>query len=136
MALLTIAACGANSNTAAPATTVAPSTTVAAVTTTEWPPVTTHQWGSSQVSSYDPSSSTASATQASACLSAWQSLLNVYDTLDNDLFDRRYNATLDKCVNYKTWNDQAGVAGAPSGATKMLTAACMLYGSNPVCRDR
>lgn len=52
-------------------------------------------------------------------------LLAVCDTFDYDLFDRRYNATLDSCVNYKMWKDQADAAGAPSGVKGMLTATCM-----------
>jgi len=63
---------------------------------------------------------------------AW--LYLILDTPDNDLFDRVFRRTLTECGDVKTWRKEAGAYGG--SITGMLSAACMLNGSTPVCRDR
>ena len=107
----------------APTTTRTPATTRA--TTTTRAPATTRA----------PTTTRAKArVNVAQCREEMAWLYLILDTPDNDLFDRVFRRTLTECGDVKTWRKEAGAYGG--SITGMLSAACMLNGSTPVCRDR
>ena len=73
---------------------------------------------------------TKSSINTSQCKADFKKVEDNLDTWDNDLFDRLFRKTLSSCGNRSTWKKYA-----PSSVSSMLTAACMLNSSTPVCRS-
>ena len=107
----------------APTTTRAPATTRA--TTTTRTPATTRATTTTRAKAR---------VNVAQCREEMAWLYLILDTPDNDLFDRVFRRTLTECGDVKTWRREAGAYGG--SITGMLSAACMLNGSTPVCRDR
>ena len=107
----------------APTTTRAPATTRA--TTTTRTPATTRATTTTRAKAR---------VNVAQCREEMAWLYLILETPDNDLFDRVFRRTLTECGDVKTWRREAGAYGG--SITGMLSAACMLNGSTPVCRDR
>ena len=72
----------------------------------------------------------ASISSLSQCKADLKAIDDNLETASNALFDRLFRKSLSSCVNKATWN-----AYAPSSIRNMLTASCILYSSDPVCKN-